>query len=282
MSLSRPQAAFRVADMAKLFFGGLDPAFTDAALRRFIKDTTGLRTKHTSVAGSADRASRYGYADFKSPLEMLLALAALHAADVRARPVLRGTGAGGRGAEREELSDDVAAACWCASADDVPRAACYLKIELTRLLMVRGGFRDGDASETADAVVNHAAAGAPTPMQGLHAAMALLHYPECIAPWAAAALVKSAAATPELDKRILVDVARRLRWGGCLRDGHEMTAAVRDALLRGDAAAGMLRATLWWALRCAHGAGTGDAVVRIAECELAAWRCRCRAAGTQQ
>jgi hypothetical protein len=128
--------------------------------------------------------------------------------------------------------------CWCASVEDVPRVASCLKNAIAHLLIVRVGFRVGDACEAANAVVNHAAAGAPTVVEGLREAMALLHHAECIAPWAAAE-----------DARTLVDVARRLHCGGCLRDGLAMTHAVRAALKRGDAAAGTLRATLWWALR---------------------------------
>jgi hypothetical protein len=176
--------------------------------------------------------------------------------------------AGGGGVEPEKLSGDVAAAaCWCASAEDVVRAASCLKTELARRLTVRGGVRVGDACGAADAVVNYVVAGAPTVVQGLRAAMALLRYPECIAPWVAAAL-----ATAAEDKRILVEVARRLHCGGCLRDGHAMTVAVRVALEGGDAAADTLRATLRNALRRPQVAGSADAVVGIAERELAEWR----------
>jgi hypothetical protein len=234
----------------------------------------------------------YGFANFKSPLEMLIALVALEGAGVRARPVLRGTGAGGRGAEPEALSYEGAAACWYASAGDAPRAAWYLQHELARLLTVRGGFSRDGACEAAAAIVNHATARAPTPIQGLRAATALLHYPALIAPWAAAALVKSATATPEtaaadqqlvgeVVRLVLAEIAQRLRCGVSPIYGHEMTSALRDKLLRGDAAAGTLRATLWWALRCAHGTGTADAVISIAECELADWRDRRAAAPTQ-
>jgi hypothetical protein len=277
--------------MATLFFGGLDTAFTAADLRRFIKDVTGLRTKSTSVKHVADHPS-YGFADFKSPLEMLLALVALHAAGVRARPVLRGTGAGGRGAEPEALSYEGAAACWYAAVGDAPRAAWYLKFELGRLLEQRGGFSRDDAYEAAAAIVSHVTARAPTVAQGLRAAMALLHYPALIAPWAAAALVKPALATPEsaaADQQLIAaavqlfhnEVARRLRGSECSRDGHEMAVALRDALLRGDATAGTLRATLWWALRCAHGTGSAHAVISITKRELAEWRRRRTAAPTQ-
>jgi hypothetical protein len=265
--------------MWSLYFGGLDPRYRESFLRWLIRYVTGLRAS-VNVTAAANRRS-YAFADFKTPLEMLYALAAFDAAtawlaargvQVRARPVLRGTKRG-RGAEREALSPRVATTCWCWSADDVPRAASCLKEELAHLLTVRVGFRAGDACVAADAVVNHAAAGAPTVVEGLRAAMVLLHYPECIAPWAAAALGMPTAA---MNRPILVEVARRLRCAGCLREGHAMTVAVRDALERGDAAAETLRTVLWWALRCPRVTGSADAVVGIAERELAEWRRRRR------